>query len=202
MWKYITVNSCMHHHSSLLKWSTKQVICVGGMAGIEPTLSKSNNWTLLLPCQLSQGGCLAVCKYMEVYGSICISEKLFKQYIEVHTSTSVYLFWLPGLFPAAPCLPGWLTSKLQQICSCHKTLVLVQAETSLYNCSSSSSSLLESCLPVQWTIAVAAAATSWKAAKSLLLQLQRQRLWQNHVWNCTMPIVYVDLQNKSKTLNQ
>ncbi len=33
------------HHSSLLKWSTKQVICVGGMAGIEPMQSKSNEWT-------------------------------------------------------------------------------------------------------------------------------------------------------------
>jgi hypothetical protein len=27
------------------------------MAGIEPTLSKSNDWNPLSPCQLSQGGC-------------------------------------------------------------------------------------------------------------------------------------------------
>jgi hypothetical protein len=51
----------IHHHASLLKLSTKQVICVGGMAGIEvtiiePTLSKSNDWIQLLPCQPSQEG--------------------------------------------------------------------------------------------------------------------------------------------------
>jgi hypothetical protein len=28
------------------------------MAGIEPTLSQSSDWTMLQPCQLSQGGCL------------------------------------------------------------------------------------------------------------------------------------------------
>ncbi len=46
-----------HHHASLLNSSIKQVNCVGGMAGIEPTLSKSNDWTLLSPCQLGQEGC-------------------------------------------------------------------------------------------------------------------------------------------------
>jgi hypothetical protein len=46
------------HHASLLKSSIKQVNCVGGMAEIEPTPSKSNDWTPLSPCQLGQGGCL------------------------------------------------------------------------------------------------------------------------------------------------
>jgi hypothetical protein len=45
-----------HHHASLLNSSIQQVNCVGGMVGIEPTLSKSNNWTPLSPCQLGQGG--------------------------------------------------------------------------------------------------------------------------------------------------
>ncbi len=38
-------NKKFHHHSGFLKWSIKQVICVGGMAGIEP---KSN------PCQVKR----------------------------------------------------------------------------------------------------------------------------------------------------
>jgi hypothetical protein len=44
----------LHHHASLLNSSIKQVNCVGGMAGIEPTPSKSNDWTPRLPCQLGQ----------------------------------------------------------------------------------------------------------------------------------------------------
>ncbi len=51
-------NDWLHHHASLLNSSIKQVNCVGGMAEIEPTPSKSNDWTHLLPCQLGQGcGC-------------------------------------------------------------------------------------------------------------------------------------------------
>jgi hypothetical protein len=46
----------MVYHASLLSSSIKQVNCVGGMAGIEPTPSKSNDWTPLSPCQLGQGG--------------------------------------------------------------------------------------------------------------------------------------------------
>jgi hypothetical protein len=45
-----------HYHANLSNSSIKQVNCVGGTAGIEPTPSKSNNWTQLLPCQLGQGG--------------------------------------------------------------------------------------------------------------------------------------------------
>ncbi len=44
------------HHASLLNSSITQVNCVGGMAGIEPMPSKSNDWTPLSPCQLGQGG--------------------------------------------------------------------------------------------------------------------------------------------------
>ncbi len=47
----------VHHHASLLNSSIKQVNCVGGMEGIEPMQSKSNDWTPLSPCQLGQGGC-------------------------------------------------------------------------------------------------------------------------------------------------
>jgi hypothetical protein len=45
--KIVGTSSWELHHSSLLEQTTKQVFCVGGMAGIEPTQSKSNNWTLL-----------------------------------------------------------------------------------------------------------------------------------------------------------
>ncbi len=44
-----------HYHANLSNSSIKQVNCVGGTAGIEPTPSKSNNWTQLLPCHLGQG---------------------------------------------------------------------------------------------------------------------------------------------------
>jgi hypothetical protein len=44
------------HHASLLNSSIKQVNCVGGMAGIEPTPSMSNDETPLSPFQLGQGG--------------------------------------------------------------------------------------------------------------------------------------------------
>jgi hypothetical protein len=45
-------NDCQcNYHASLLNSSIEQVNCVGGMAGIETTPSKSNNWTLLSPCQ-------------------------------------------------------------------------------------------------------------------------------------------------------
>jgi hypothetical protein len=44
------------NYASLLNSSTKQVNCVGGTAGIEPTPPKSNDWTPLSPCQLGQGG--------------------------------------------------------------------------------------------------------------------------------------------------
>ncbi len=52
-----TIRTSVHHHASLLISSIKQVNCVRGMAGIEPMPSKSNDWTPLSPCQLSQGGC-------------------------------------------------------------------------------------------------------------------------------------------------
>ncbi len=38
-----------HHHSTSVKWSPKQVICVGGMVGSEPMPSKSTDWTQLSP---------------------------------------------------------------------------------------------------------------------------------------------------------
>jgi hypothetical protein len=44
-----------HHHANLLNSSIKQVNCIGGMAGIEPTPSNSNDWTQLSPCKLGQG---------------------------------------------------------------------------------------------------------------------------------------------------
>ncbi len=49
---FLPVDPGYYHHSSSLKWWTKvQVICIMGMAGIEPTLFKSNDWTPLLPYQ-------------------------------------------------------------------------------------------------------------------------------------------------------
>ncbi len=63
-WKCLSCRFAMHshhhhHHANLSNSSIKQVNCVGGMAGIEPTPSKSNDWTPLSPCQLSQGGRLS-----------------------------------------------------------------------------------------------------------------------------------------------
>ncbi len=49
-------SSSHHHHASLLNSSIKQVTWVGGMAGIEPAPSKSNDCTRLSPCQLGHGG--------------------------------------------------------------------------------------------------------------------------------------------------
>ncbi len=61
-WLYIYIYIChFHHHASLLNSSIKQVNCVRGMAGIEPTPSKSNDRAPLSPCQLGQGG--SICHF-------------------------------------------------------------------------------------------------------------------------------------------
>ncbi len=110
-WK-IVIDSTLYHHANLLNSSTKQVNCVGGMAGIEPTPSKSNDWTPLSPCQLGQGGgdsilCTYCFNMMPPKRRISWNEILFNTYSRQNLAHHTILFDCNWVSDHVSQLKGW-----------------------------------------------------------------------------------------------